>query len=429
MGPNANDLGAVFRSARHALRLKQADVARAVGYSASAISRIEGNRMRVDLDTCLLLARVLHIPPEQVSGFHGPADPVIDTVGTLPMSDEEDAMRRRNMLGVLAAGASAAVVGTGTAAASPAVVPDLDDVLFRLPPAGPAPLRVLAAQTASAREAFTAARYNDLGNSLPGLLSAAEATRDAAAGRARQQANAVLARAYVLASELAAKQHSDAAWVAADRALAAARASGMPVPVGEAARVLAITMRRSGNCSSAVRFLTAEAAVLDPAEGRTGAVRTTLLLTAAYSAAAGGDRTTALALLDEADETVERRPQAAPSGLFTVDATKAQVAVYRIGVHTTLGTPDEGVEIARGLNIDLMPTPERRARAWTDTARMWHALGNGEDAFAALRRVEEEAAQEVSRPALRALTSSLLYSPARVQGLREFAVRTGAVPA
>ncbi|MFD4241465.1 hypothetical protein ACFWP3_07710 [Streptomyces sp. NPDC058525] len=24
--------------------------------------------------------------------------------------------------------------------------------------------------------------------------------------------------------------------------------------------------------------------------------------------------------------------------------------------------------------------------AWTDTARMWHALGNGEQAFAALRR-------------------------------------------
>ncbi|WP_327302960.1 hypothetical protein OG730_04665 [Streptomyces sp. NBC_01298] len=76
-----------------------------------------------------------------------------------------------------------------------------------------------------------------------------------------------------------------------------------------------------------------------------------------------------------------------------------------------------------------MPTPERRARAWTDMARMWHALGNGDEAFAALRRVEQEAAQEVRRPALRALTSSLLYSPAHLQGLREFALRTGAVSA
>ncbi|MFF1834171.1 hypothetical protein ACFVXE_08190 [Streptomyces sp. NPDC058231] len=47
--------------------------------------------------------------------------------------------------------------------------------------------------------------------------------------------------------------------------------------------------------------------------------------------------------------------------------------------------------------------------------------------FAALRHVEQEAPQEVRRPALRALTSGLLYGPARVQGLREFAVRTGAV--
>ncbi|MFD5765391.1 hypothetical protein ACFWIN_06165 [Streptomyces sp. NPDC127049] len=31
--------------------------------------------------------------------------------------------------------------------------------------------------------------------------------------------------------------------------------------------------------------------------------------------------TTALALLDEADETVESRPHDAPSGLFTVEAT------------------------------------------------------------------------------------------------------------
>ncbi|MFD6468937.1 helix-turn-helix domain-containing protein [Streptomyces goshikiensis] len=427
MGQETSDLGAIFRSARHALRLKQVDVARAVGYSPSAISRIEGNRMRVDLDTRLRLAQVLRIPPERVSGFPVPSGPVIDTVVNVPMPNEEDAMRRRTLLGALAAGASA-VVGTGTAAASPAAAVDLNDVLFRLPSADPAPLQALAAKTASARQAFTAARYNDLGNSLPGLLAAAEATRESAAGRARQQTNAVLARAYVLASELAAKQHSDAAWVAADRALAAARASGMPIPVGEAARVLAITMRRSGNCSSAVRFLATEAAALDPAQERTGAVRTTLLLTAAYSAAAGGDRATALTLLDEADETVERRPQA-PGGLFTVDATKTQAAVYRIGVHNTLGTPDEGVEIARSLNIGLMPTAERRARAWTDTARMWHTLGNSQQAFAALSHVEQEAAQEVRRPALRALTSSLLYSPARVQGLREFAVRTGAVPA
>ncbi|WP_243274596.1 XRE family transcriptional regulator [Streptomyces albus subsp. chlorinus] len=284
-------------------------------------------------------------------------------------------------------------------------------------------------ETASARADFRAARYTDLGRVLPGLLAAASATWDEASGHEREKAGVALARAYVLAAELALKQHSDAAWAAADRALSAARASGHPVPIGEASRVLAITMRRSGNCPSAVRHLTREAQELDTGQAQTAAVRTTLMLTAAYSAATGGDRTAALDLLGAAEEETTRREAAVPSGLFTVDATRTQVDVYRIGVFNALGTPDEGIEVARRITIDSMPTPERRARAWTDTARMWHALRDGKQTFAALRRVEQEAPQEVRRPALRALTADLLYAPARVPGVREFAVRTGALSA
>lgn len=291
------------------------------------------------------------------------------------------------------------------------------------------PLARLVQETASARADFRAARYTDLGRVLPGLLAAASATWDEASGHEREKAGVALARAYVLAAELALKQHSDAAWAAADRALSAARASGHPVPIGEASRVLAITMRRSGNCPSAVRHLTREAQELDTGQAQTAAVRTTLMLTAAYSAATGGDRTAALDLLGAAEEETTRREAAVPSGLFTVDATRTQVDVYRIGVFNALGTPDEGIEVARRITIDSMPTPERRARAWTDTARMWHALRDGKQTFAALRRVEQEAPQEVRRPALRALTADLLYAPARVPGVREFAVRTGALSA
>ncbi|MCP3816649.1 helix-turn-helix domain-containing protein [Streptomyces sp. A3M-1-3] len=420
----------VIRGARGAARLTQAQLGRTCGYSASAISRIEANKLRPEHSAMLLMAEVLGIPPERLCGSAVPHGPVVATVASERLSDEEDAVRRRELLaGALAAGATA-MVGTGAtsaAAVSGDSAASLEEALFRLPAADAVPLAVLTAQTVAARRTFQAARYSDLGHSLPGLLTAAEATRDAATGRARQQAAAVLARAYVLTAELATKQHSDAAWVAADRALIAARASGSPVPVGEASRVLAITMRRSGRWSSAVNLLTREAAELDPSRERTGAVRTTLLLTAAYSAASGGDRSTALALLDEAEEYAERLP--AVQGLFTVEATRAQVDVYRIGVLNALGTPDEGVKVVAGLNIGFMPTPERRARAWTDTARMWHALGNGQQTFAALRRVEQEAPQEVRRPALRALTSDLLYGPARVQGLREFAIRTGALAA
>lgn len=424
IGSASVDIGAILRGARCAARLTQAQVGQACGYSASAVSRIESGRMRIDHPTLVRFAAFLNVPLDRLTATPAPGGPTADTVER--PSDEEDAVRRRNLLtGALAAGATAVVGVAPAGAASGPFDPaaGLEDALFRLPSAGPVPLARLVQQTAAARSDFCAARYAALGRALPGLLAAASATRDASSGRAREQASMALARAYVLAAELALKQHNDAAWVAADRALTAARASGHPVPIGESSRVLAITMRRSGRGPAAVRLLTREAADVDAGQSPTGAVRTTLMLTAAYTAATSRDRATALDLLDEAQEETERR--SAVPGLFTVDASRTQVDVYRIGVLNALGTPDEGVKVASRLTIDRMPTAERRARAWTDTARMWHALGDQPQTFAALRRVEQEAPQEVRRPALRALTADLLYTSARVPGVREFAARTG----
>ncbi len=427
MGSASVDIGSILRGARCAARLTQAQVGKSCGYSASAVSRIESGRMRLDYAALVRFAAFLNVSLDRLMATPVPDGPTVDTVER--PSGEEDAVRRRNLLtGALAAGATAVVGAAPADAASGPFDPaaGLEDALFRLPSAAPVPPGRLAQQMEAARADFCAARYTALGHALPGLLAVASSTRDASSGRAWEQASVVLARAYVLAAELALKQHSDAAWVAADRALTAARASGHPVPIGEASRVLAITMRRSGRSPAAVRLLTREAADLDAGQPPTGAVRATLMLTAAYTAASGRDRATALGLLDEAQEETDRR-KAAVRGLFTVDVSRTQVDVYRIGVLNALGTPDEGVKVVKKLNIDSMPTAERRARAWTDTARMWHALGDQPQTFAALRRVEQEAPQEVRRPALRALTADLLHMPARVPGVREFAARTGAL--
>ena len=429
----AHEIGAELRAARCRARLGQAQVGKAVGYSASAVSRIESGQMRLEYSRLLAFAEFLGIPldrlipPDRANGTPVPHRAALGTVRR--PADEEEAVRRRTLLTGAAIGVTAALSAppaTATPNSQDPAAP-LEDYLFRLPPAEPVPLPQLVQDTAAARSNFCAARYGILGRALPNLLASASATWQEASGHEREKASVALARAYVLAAELALKQHSDAAWAAADRALTAARASGHPVPIGEASRVLAITIRRSGNCPSAVRHLTREAQELDTGQAQTAAVRTTLMLTAAYSAATGGDRTTALDLLGAAEEETARRESALPSGLFTVDATRAQVDVYRIGVLNSLGTPDEAVEVARRINIGSMTTPERRARAWTDTARMWHALRDMRQTFAALRRVEQEAPQEVRRPALRALTADLLYAPARVPGIRQFAIRTGAI--
>ncbi|WP_107473500.1 helix-turn-helix domain-containing protein [Streptomyces sp. NRRL S-813] len=423
MGADA-EIGALLRGARCALRLTQTEVGNACGYSASAVSRIESGRMGIDYPTLLKFAAFLRIPPEQLRASAVPGMTNVATVAGGCRSVEEDEVRRRNLLtGVVAAGATA-FVGADPAAAAPV---DLDVALFRLPQAEPVPLPRLVAQIASARRDYCATEYARLGQVLPNLIATATATRDASSGRAREEADMALARTYVLAAEFATKQHSDAAWVAADRALAAARSSGIPVAVGEASRQLAIAMRRSGRSTAAVHLLTKEASDLDASRDHTGAVRTTLLLTGAYSAATGRDRSTALSLLEEAEQETGKHP--AVPGLFTVEATRTQVDAYRISVLNALGTPDEAVDVAARLNVDQMSTAERRARAWTDVARMWNALGDSEQTFATLQRVEQEAPQEVRRPALRALTTGLLYGPTRIEGIREFAARTGALVA
>ncbi|MFE2726124.1 helix-turn-helix domain-containing protein [Kitasatospora sp. NPDC059327] len=404
--------------------MTQAQLGRACGYSASAISRVEAGLLRPAEQPLLLIARALDLPRDAVC-VGAPATLARDVI-----PDQEDAMLRRQLLvaGVAAAGAGV-LPSTAIAVGRPDASSRIVGALYSPEASAPTSVRQLRTALALARDQFTASRYQDLGDSLPSLLGTAQATREAVSGRAREEAHACVARAWVLATELALKSHSDIAWPAADRALAAAQASGDPVVQGEAARVLAITMRRAGRPAAAVDLLrrTADALTQTP-DDTSRAVATTLLMTAAYTAACGQRRGDALDLMAEAELAVVRLASSGPrprTQLFTVDATSAQADLYWIGVHTVLGTPDEGVPYAARTVPGQLPTTERRARYGTDCARMGHSLGDHRRTFASLRFTERVAPEEVRRPALRALTADLLYAPVTVAGVREFSVRTG----
>lgn len=419
-------IGAVIRGARAAARWNQAQLGVRIGYSASGVSRIESGLLSPGPQTLERISEVLNIPACELRS----AAPGGDSVTTVPGRPQEDAVRRRKLLaGAVGLGAALAVpAGPAAAAAVPSGDPSvpLEQALFN-PAAVSAPWTgsQVARSLEGARRNFRAAHYAALGAALPGLIAGSETARDAARGRARELAHGAVARTYVLATELALKEHADFAWVTADRALAAARAGGDPVVIGEATRVLAITMRRAGRPQAAVDFLARTAAAMT-GDGAEQHVRATMLLTAAYTAASGGRRSSALSLMAEAEDAVAE-PAEGTRGLFTVDASRAQADVYWIGVHNALGTPDEGVRYAARVDPSALPTAERRARAATDTARMWHALGDQQRTFGALRAVEAAAPEEVRRPALRALTADLLYGPGTVPGLRDFARRTGAL--
>jgi transcriptional regulator with XRE-family HTH domain len=418
------NIGAVIRGARAAARLTQTQLGASVGYSGSAISRIETGHLQPDWDTVVRIAEHLGIDPGRLG---------LATVKTDSPHPQEDAVHRRNLLaGAAGIGITLATGIPAAAAARPATTDPaagLEAALYSPAAAEPASLPRLTKGLAAARADFTAARYAALGEHLPALLGVAEATRDAASGGVREQAQAAVARGYVLATELAHKEHSEVAWATADRALTAARASGDPVVIGEAARVLGITMRRAGRPGAAVDLLRRTAAQLAAEQTpEQQAVAATLLMTAAYTAACNAQRGDALDLMAGADEAVHGLPSGLPARpLFTVDATTAQAALYRVGILTVLSTPDEAVPYAQQLLGVRWPTAERAARAGTDTARMWHQLGDPTRTFAALRMVERAAPEEARRPALRALTASLAYGPSMVPGLREFAQRTGAI--
>lgn len=134
-----------------------------------------------------------------------------------------------------------------------------------LPPAQPVPLNALTGALLAAQKQFTAVRYTALRRGLPRLIATAEATRDETTGRHRERAHALLARCYILATELATEEHSTVAWVSADRALSSARMSGDAHAISEAARALAITMRRAGRAPGAVDLLTRTASSFDTA--------------------------------------------------------------------------------------------------------------------------------------------------------------------
>jgi hypothetical protein len=153
-----------------------------------------------------------------------------------------------------------------------------------------------------------------------------------------------------------------------------------------------------------------------------------LLLTASYSAAQGGKRASALDLAGEAEKAAHRMRRAAAGGLFSTDFTTDQVALYRIGIHHALGDDTGALHHARNINVNRLPTAERRARFCLDLARTYQSLDDPEKVYQALLAAERYAPEDVRRPSVRTVVGELLYAPGSMPGLRTFARRIGTTP-
>ena len=228
------DLGAIVRAVRQANHLSLDELARRCGYSASSLSRMErGKQPLRDVRVLRTIADAIGIPPRLLGLADTPTRSVptasrLARVGRVPAAgdEESDRMRRRVLLAGLA---GTAVLGATTPNALAAAAADPVGALetaLRTPPAGTIPLSLadLRSRVATAQLVFQHGRYTEIVAVLPGLLSAALATRaEGPTGDDIAMVDGQLAEIYVLASQLMIKLgHDGLAWTTADRAQQAA---------------------------------------------------------------------------------------------------------------------------------------------------------------------------------------------------------------
>ncbi|MGH3513266.1 MAG: helix-turn-helix domain-containing protein [Pseudonocardiaceae bacterium] len=436
--------GTVIRIARIAAGWSQAHLGRRCGYSASQISRWETGRLPLrDVTLLRTLAGVLALPPEVFGlthdttpaptlSFHPSGHRVVIRI-PMPRREENERVHRRRFL--LAAGVAGTSLAWPAAAAfagdiDPAALlaGQLGDVLLG-PDASAEPIAasVLREVFTAAQRDFAACRYIPLADRLPWLITVAEATATHHPGPRTHQ---LLAESYNLTTRALVKlEASGLEWLAADRALRAARAAEDPLTLAEAQRLVASVARRAGHHDRAQTLTLAAAGHLDLAGARPEpehlAMYGMLHCSAGYAAARAGDRDGANELLTEAQATAARLAD----DRGRQQALSANIVSHRVSAAYLLGDAGAALAHARSLPLEAIPTTERRARLLVDVAMSYAQWDKPERAYRTLLAAERTAPGEVrTRNAVRRLVTDLIAAPrqAAMSGLPALAVRVHA---
>ena len=453
--PGVRRPGEVVRTARLRSGLTLAELGNRTGYSAAQVSRYErGVTPLTDVTVLRRFARALAISPGEL-GLAGtgpgggsrraliaaasgvPSRLVPSRVAGEPGGRDDD-VRRRQLLAALGA-AAAGAAGSRAGAAVPLVVPrgaevgellvsQVRDAMLGL---APAPARVSAGAVRAGLDGaladFRDSRYGRLSVTLPRLISAGHVL--AAGGGDSGQRDALLAGIYTLTTRMLIKlDDQQLGWMAADRARVLASGGGDPLAVGEAARNLAVLARKAGwhEQASSIALSAAASPLLAGRGTRLAAERGLLIQSAAYTAARAGDRDGMRELTDEAASIAAQLGGRALLRDHGGGFSPATVELHRVSAENYAGDPGAAVAAALRIVPASLPTTERRARYWTDTARAYANWGRREDCVSALLAAEREAPEEThARPAVRDLVSSLLVTGRTGPELRGLAARCG----
>ncbi len=438
--------GVVLRLARTAANLTLQQAGKRAGYSAATLSRLEtGRRQLTDVTVLRHLAQVFEIPPALFGLADTDGAPTTRRIRRADRVPERGShkggdhpVRRRELLAglataPLAAAAPATVPRPPVEQPAATLVTSLEDVLLRHrhPPPhtddADAAITVLRQSLAGARTDFQTSRYRALASKLPRLVALAQARS------ADPHIQAVLAEIYnTVAHVLIKLEVPGLSWVAADRAMAAARAADDPVVIASVTRNIVSLCRRDH------RYDRAQQLALDAADqlSVTGpnpdpthlSLYGMLLCNAGYAAAQAGDRARSTELLDAAGTAADQLGSDRNAHWTAFGPTN--VTLHRISAAYALGDAGTAIDLAATVPSATLRIPERQSRFWVDVARAYHQWNKPAKCYQALIIAERLAPEEVrSRPVVRTLAERLLSAPTKIgmAGLHNFVTRVGAI--
>jgi transcriptional regulator with XRE-family HTH domain len=274
-------------------------------------------------------------------------------------------------------------------------------------------------------------RYSDLADLLGGLVPDLESGARAVAADDRPEMFELLASAYQACSAaLAELDEPEAAWIAADRGMAAAERAGNPLLVAAGAfRLVIVFLGARYYVQAAEVSRTAADALWHVADGGTPEAQSmwgALTLQRAIVAAHLGDAQAAYGFLDRARPVAE---QVGPGrNDYNTEFGPANLALYEIAVAVELGDAGRALRVASDLDASGL-SPERRARMLIDLARAYAQRRQVDNAVAALVQAEELTPEQVHAHALvRQVVSDLLAMQVPPgPGLAALSVRVGAL--
>jgi tetratricopeptide (TPR) repeat protein len=272
-------------------------------------------------------------------------------------------------------------------------------------------ISTLRTKTRKAWELTHAGRYTELADLLRSLVPDLETAARSAPEEQRPEVCELLAATYQACSAALAKLgEPEAAWIAADRAMAAAERAGNPMLVAAGAYRLVFVFINARHYDQAEETARTAAEALwpmaDQGDLRAMSLWGGLTLQRAITAAHLNDPDTAYDQLERSTQIAERLGEG--HNEYNTEFGPANVRLYEIAVAVELGDAGRALRTAASVDTSGL-TAERQARMLIDVARAHAQRRQVQEAVAALLQAEAITPEQVRGHALvRQLVSDLV---------------------